>query len=231
MPATVFVTSGYMGGDREFWWDELEALLLEPGSLPAKLELPIQGRVHRWELEGAVDYSEEDWERFRHWIASETAPTVRHALYLTLWRLLQLCAEPERQVALRALQAGLAGRNMSARLTGNFRLRELVSLHDGGLVEIGAHTVTHPFWTTFRPRSARRAAYIEEALEAMLGVPVGSFAFPYGAHSTALVSVVRDAGYTCACTTEQLPCRAASILFVCRVWKCGTGTGRSSAVA
>src|SRR5262245_19306871 len=27
-PATVFVTSGYVGQDREFWWDELERLLL-----------------------------------------------------------------------------------------------------------------------------------------------------------------------------------------------------------
>jgi len=30
VPATVFVCSGYLGGTREFWWDELERVLLRP---------------------------------------------------------------------------------------------------------------------------------------------------------------------------------------------------------
>src|SRR5690606_36408110 len=30
IPATVFIATGYTGREREFWWDELEALLLEP---------------------------------------------------------------------------------------------------------------------------------------------------------------------------------------------------------
>ena len=27
LPATVFVTTGYVGSNRDFWWDELESLL------------------------------------------------------------------------------------------------------------------------------------------------------------------------------------------------------------
>ena len=39
VPATVFVvTTGYIGEQREFWWDELDRLLLQPGRLPEKLE-------------------------------------------------------------------------------------------------------------------------------------------------------------------------------------------------
>ena len=34
VPATVFVTTGYIGQHREFWWDELERLLLQPNHLP-----------------------------------------------------------------------------------------------------------------------------------------------------------------------------------------------------
>ena len=36
VPATVFVTSGYVGSDREFWWDDLERILLETPSLPRR---------------------------------------------------------------------------------------------------------------------------------------------------------------------------------------------------
>ena len=34
IPATVFVTTGYLQDQREFWWDELERILLQPGTLP-----------------------------------------------------------------------------------------------------------------------------------------------------------------------------------------------------
>src|SRR5262245_13457331 len=36
VPATVFLVTGYIGGDREFWWDELENILLQPEILPAE---------------------------------------------------------------------------------------------------------------------------------------------------------------------------------------------------
>lgn len=48
-PATLFVTSGVVGAGREFWWDELERLLLGPPSLPSPLEIEIEGKVHGWD--------------------------------------------------------------------------------------------------------------------------------------------------------------------------------------
>ncbi|HSE98315.1 MAG TPA: polysaccharide deacetylase family protein, partial [Blastocatellia bacterium] len=41
LPATVFVTTGNTGRSREFWWDELERLILQPGTLPESLRLTI----------------------------------------------------------------------------------------------------------------------------------------------------------------------------------------------
>ncbi len=39
IPATVFVTAGQVGSTEEYWWDELERLLLEPSRLPEVLVL------------------------------------------------------------------------------------------------------------------------------------------------------------------------------------------------
>ena len=41
VPATVFVATGAIGQRREFWWDELGGLFLQPGTLPEELELTV----------------------------------------------------------------------------------------------------------------------------------------------------------------------------------------------
>ena len=59
VPATVFVTSGMVGREREFWWDELEAILLASRELPQTLRLEIEGQTHEWgPIEFARGYSE-----------------------------------------------------------------------------------------------------------------------------------------------------------------------------
>ena len=39
VPATFFLTSGYLGGHEEFWWDELTRLVFDPVVLPSKLSI------------------------------------------------------------------------------------------------------------------------------------------------------------------------------------------------
>jgi peptidoglycan/xylan/chitin deacetylase (PgdA/CDA1 family) len=51
VPATVFVTTGVSYRCREFWWDELERVLLAQQSLPAALNLTIAGQRLHWRLE------------------------------------------------------------------------------------------------------------------------------------------------------------------------------------
>src|SRR5262245_1755138 len=58
IPATVFVTAGVVGSQREFWWDELDRLLLQPGILPAKLRLKINGSTFDFQLGEASTYTE-----------------------------------------------------------------------------------------------------------------------------------------------------------------------------
>ncbi len=50
VPATVFVSTGYVDSDREFWWDELERLLVLTPVLPQRLHVTLNGSVFEWEL-------------------------------------------------------------------------------------------------------------------------------------------------------------------------------------
>ena len=85
VPATVFLPSGFIGSENEFWWDELDRLLLQPGRLPKNLRLQINGKTRRWRLAEGARYSRAEFRRHRRWKAWEDAPTPRHFLYKSLW--------------------------------------------------------------------------------------------------------------------------------------------------
>jgi O-antigen biosynthesis protein len=67
-------------------------------------------------------------------------------------------------------------------------------------IEIGAHSHTHPQLDIVSLSKAREEILIsKEILEQHLSSPVQTFAFPHGYHTSQLVNLVQDAGYTSAC--------------------------------
>ena len=56
-PATIFITTGYIGAAKEFWWDELERLIMTPGELPERLEIQNDEWVFEFDLEEFSSYS------------------------------------------------------------------------------------------------------------------------------------------------------------------------------
>ncbi len=203
IPATVFLTTGYIGQEREFWWDELDRLLLRPGVLPERLSLTIDGNAYRWELGEAARYGEDAARRHRRWRAWEEDPSPRHSLYNSLWELLRPMAEGERRRVLDELR-GWAGAEPTSRPSHHLlSLEEAVALAQGELIEVGAHTVTHPTLSTLPPATQRDEILGSKArLEEILGHPVTSFSYPYGNRSAETVGIVRNAGFACACSTR-----------------------------
>jgi len=204
VPATVFVTTGYIGQRREFWWDELERLLLQPNTLPQSLSLQITGEVQQWALGEAASYSQEAYSRHRGWhVLQKEIPTARHALYRALHEQLFGLPEQEIQKSLRELQTK-AGVGSTARPTHRpLTAQEVIQLAADGLVEVGAHTVTHPVLASLSHAGQRHEIQRSKLdLEALLNRPVTSFSYPYGWHSiytSQTISLVREAGFACAC--------------------------------
>ena len=72
------------------------------------------------------------------------------------------------------------------------RIRELAA-HG---VEIGSHTVTHPFLANLTDREmARELAQSKREIEARTGAPVKSMAYPFGNCDRRVMDRARDAGY------------------------------------
>jgi peptidoglycan/xylan/chitin deacetylase (PgdA/CDA1 family) len=207
VPATVFVSSGYVGQACEFWWDELERLMLHPGTLPEVLRLSVNGTPHEWPLGAESHYTTEAFERDRRWNFSRPQERVRQRAYLTLCRLLSPLTPQQRDQALDTLRTaagvGPAGRPSHRALTP----REVLALADGGLVEIGSHAVTHSTLSALPIASQREEIrQSRERLEEILGRPVSSFAYPFGTrtdYTSETVDAVRTSGFVSACSNFE----------------------------
>ncbi|CDM66258.1 polysaccharide deacetylase family protein [Pyrinomonas methylaliphatogenes] len=203
VPATFFIATGLMKNEREAWWDELEKMLLHPGVLPQVLRLSLKGEVREWNLgEGAL-YTEEEHEHHRSWDAwREPPPHARHALYLELYRLLQPLSAAEQRRALDELHKQI-GSMPECRRTHKFIVSpEVAALADCELIEIGAHTETHPLLVALDDAAQRaEISSSKRLLEELSGRRVRSFAYPYGAYAEETISAVKSTGFDCACST------------------------------
>jgi len=210
VPATVFVTSGFVDYEREFWWDELETLLLRSGLLPETLRLTIANVNLRWMLGPSVRPNAHARTAHRPWRGWETPPTPRHEAFQSIWRLLRPMPNEARMQIINEIrvQIGVPAKPVPHRR--GMSSTELAALADGDLVEIGGHTMTHPPLTEIPPTQRLNEIVMGKAfLEQKLDKPVASFSFPYGDHDDTTVILLREAGIKCACTTVEEAIRKA----------------------
>lgn len=201
MPATVFVVAGMIGSTKDFWWDELQQLIFMYEGQSLNVDLTIGSERIVSSLPGTRPELDKAW-RFH-----DQPPSGRHSFYKMLWEEIQPLTERNRRETLANLRRQLGGAQPEP--TGHRIMTEdeLLSLADGGLVEIGAHTMTHPVLSQIRP--AAQAAEITKSkarLEEILATPVTNFAYPHGGpddYTPATVSAVRNAGLRSACTTTE----------------------------
>ena len=198
VPATVFVTSGALG-TAGFWWDRLARTLLTPGTLPKKLRLQAGGATHRVTLGDDAVWDDAAAARHPEWEPwGDEHPTARHKAYRTFYDALFALEAEERERALAALPKPADGKDARP-----LSVAELHALGDDGFVEIGCHTRTHPVLARLEPTTQRQEIrHARRDLEAIIGTPVTSFAYPFGRRSdydAGTVALVRDAGFSCAC--------------------------------
>ncbi|MBJ6799245.1 polysaccharide deacetylase family protein [Geomonas propionica] len=197
IPATIFVTTGFVGDAKRPYWDELADLFLWSAVLPKRLQLPLNGQTKAWEfgLEGPVDPS---------WNLLDGTSCARQDAYLVLCDHLRLSATAER-VETMALLREWAGRGCAnsgeRRFLTEQELRRLAEEED---IEIGAHTQNHANLALLSA-AEQRSEIVEgrQRLQDICGQPVRCFAYPYGtrlSYARLTQRILQKEGFDCACS-------------------------------
>lgn len=178
VPATFFVSTGELGSNREFWWDDLERTLLEEREFPPTFELRDERFGRNWPTMSCVE---------------------RSALYQEIHPLIKQLDVVSRKDWCKQLRdwAGIVeeGRATHRVMTIN----GLQKLAASGLATIGAHTVSHtPLATLSSAEQQREIVESKRQLEELTGRDINVFSYPFGGkgdYNGASVRICREAGF------------------------------------
>lgn len=190
-PATVFIVPEALGRRRGFWWDDLTRVIFSPADLPPALAATT----------GGFDIA---WQQGKGIMAGSLADDVsRRGLYYAIWKKLIRLEAGEREHCIGLLSEWSGARLHDDAASRVMTAEQAVAMTRGGLVALGAHTLTHPSLTTLYHDGQRREILgSRRACEEIAGQVVDTFAFPFGHHNDDSVRIARDAGFAAAVTTR-----------------------------
>ncbi|CAN5822005.1 N/A [soil metagenome] len=179
VPATFFICVGQIGTQQEFWWDELERILLGDRFYPASFTLEDAQYGQSWPT-ATNDDRQQLYDQLHPLIKQVDAPQwTKWLAQLRVW------ANLDDQ-----------GRHSHRAMTST----ELQQFAQSPLVTIGAHTLTHSRLAA--QSAARQAEEIQgskQKLEAWLARPVPTFSYPFGGrhdYNQQTLAVCKTSGFT-----------------------------------
>lgn len=205
LPATFFITSGNVGQRKEFWWDELEHLMLFSETLPAQIDMEVAGERITFELEEEKHLNSSLRQQHKAWKAcEEEPPTKRSKLFYRLWENLKPMPPDDQQAQLQKIR-DWAGAGIAARPSCRSMSREqLQDLAEGELFNLGGHTVSHAALAYHAPQFQEKEIVENKYfLEEIVQNRIDLLAYPYGNYNKESIAVAGKAAFEAAFTTEE----------------------------
>jgi peptidoglycan/xylan/chitin deacetylase (PgdA/CDA1 family) len=202
-PATFYLTTAFrQPGNKSYWWDELETIILKTKNLPKKLSVKIKDE------EFTVDLSPDHEMNFlleieiNRWRDGDAFFNKRIQLYYELWAKLKPMRPQQQRSIIDALKTWAGITEIDTPSTMNHE--QVKELSRNKLFTIGGHTIHHPA-LGFQP-TMEQETEIEEGkniLESVIGKKISGFAYPYGNFNSQTKALVSSKGFTYAVSTNQ----------------------------
>jgi peptidoglycan/xylan/chitin deacetylase (PgdA/CDA1 family) len=205
VPATMFLVSGSIRRQREFWWDELERVVFEPAIRGRSLRLDLRGETYEWTAPPANYGGRSETDTWQAW--QDKMPTPAHQTYHRLYHFISLLP-PEQRMEIMNELAHWAGIEVVPRESHRpLSTSEAAALARSPQIDIGVHTVTHPILAKLdHERQAKEILDAKSDLEELTGKASGLFAYPYGKrhhYNQDTIAILRGSGFQYACANEQ----------------------------
>lgn len=188
VPATIFVSTGTMGQDRELWWDELEALLLKGNEFPSHFELFDDQFSCQWDT-STLEYRKNCYMGIHHLMKSYISLEKRENWLMQLWK-----------------WRGLKRTVRKHYLT--LSSRDCKELARSRMITVGAHTISHPSLAGL----SREGQEFEikasiDTIAQIVGQKITVFSYPFGNpeadFSQDTMEICRKYGIRKAASTEN----------------------------
>lgn len=195
-PATMFVSTGSLGGEN-FWWDRLADMVMTYAA-PLHQDVSVGGRSVAIDLPPLARDIEQP---ARPTIAGSSA-SARECCYFALWEALQPLLPEARARDLAALEALFGAPPVAAEdMPMSWEQARTLS---SSLIAMGGHARTHhPLPTLPCDRQRAEIAGSAEDCAALTGHMPSGFAFPHGERTAETRALVRDAGFCWAVSTHE----------------------------
>lgn len=206
LPATIFLTTGYIDTNRLLWHDELAWILYKTAFVPNRHTLA------QYDLPSEMTQSIEQF--------FTAGNTDRYTILRSLAEIMKKFSSERRQNIL----AWLA-KACSVKVWPGSRERPMLSwdeireMSQYG-VSFGSHTVSHPILSKIPVHEARREIIeSKKAIEEAIQTPVNTFAYPFGKledYAAHIVQILKNEGFKYACSSvrgyEPIPPGAPLVL-------------------
>lgn len=205
LPATFFITSGHIGLENEFWWDELEQLLLFSEHLPSHFLLHTEERSLEADLTQESRLNRTLLRKHSCWQAGVAPPpSARAHLYYAIWQQMKPLACAQQQLILAKIRAWAQIPCRPRPAYQSLSVEQLRALSASQLFTIGAHTLTHPSLSNFLlPFQRHELQDSKLQLEKLLNRSINLLSYPYGEASKATEELAQDVAYQAAFTTAE----------------------------
>jgi peptidoglycan/xylan/chitin deacetylase (PgdA/CDA1 family) len=203
LPATFYIPTHAIASRQQFWWEELQTIVLQSEELPKKVALCVGGHEFQFRFNSDNILRGKLTREIKNWRANMPIPNERIRLYYDLWQYLQPLPYTQQQQALAEIKNWSLLIRPTKNDNGVMSLQQVRKLSENALFRIGAHTVTHARLGS--QAVADQAFEIEESkkvLEGWINKPVTGFAYPYGNYNVETKKLLHEKGFKYAVSTE-----------------------------